>query len=561
LKAIEAQGVVSFRRSSPAAVAASIGICVAAAAGYVFYVGRYSSDGVYWDDWNWVDMVRRAQDGTLGLQDLWAQHNEARMLFPNLIAIAIAEASGFNDVSFMYLGAALLLVTVLLLAIACRRELSSHPWAYVPAVFVLLSLAQYENTLWGFQFAWFLVTGCIAAVLLLLTGPKVSVPRFAAAVALGVVGSFSLFQGLEIWLAGLVALTRPGNSTKMRSAWFAAGAVTAVVYFAGLNLSLTGGPPLSQFPTHIPTALLGLLVAIGSVMPNVLLVTPSGDDFTITIAFGALMTVAGAAVLTSWWRDGRNDRTMTVAAALIGVGFVFDILLMPGRLSGGLINGTPSRYTTFNLLLLAGVYLGAVRSVLLAMENGRWRSTAVTGVLASVAAALVCIQIATGTVVGLARGKTTMAEHAEAANLTANYEVAPPSLVAFFVYPPSFGYFQAEAEFLLASHMNVFRNGEASTYRQTGVLAGGAVSSPLPVPTELGDIRSSTTEWRAWLAMTSVYEQRPDLQAAFPGGKVETSRRMVAWVVMSGMDPHDPIYAPVLTPYSDQYKIWMSDVR
>src|SRR6185295_14039555 len=102
-------------------------------------------------------------------------------------------------------------------------------------------------------------------------------------------------------------------------------------------------------------------------------------------------------------------------------------------------------------------------------------------------------------------------------------------------------YFETEAQFLERNQLNVFGDGESAAYRSTGVLAGGVVSSPLPVPPEFGDIRSDATEWRAWLALSSVYEQRPDLQAAFPGPTTQASRRMVGWAVRSGQNPTDPV--------------------
>jgi hypothetical protein len=159
----------------------------------------------------------------------------------------------------------------------------------------------------------------------------------------------------------------------------------------------------------------------------------------------------------------------------------------------------------------------------------------------------------------VAGGISTHAAHAEAANLTANYAIAPPALVAIYGYPPSYAYFRSQAAYLEANHLNIFGDGESAAYRESGVLAGGVVTSPLPVPPEFGDIRSNPMQRRAWLALSSVYEQRPDLQAAFPGPTLLASRDMVAWAVQSGMNPDDGSYAPVLSPYSLVYKAWLTE--
>ena len=228
------------------------------------------------------------------------------------------------------------------------------------------------------------------------------------------------------------------------------------------------------------------------------------------------------------------------------------------RLSAGVINGTVSRYTTFNLLLLGGIYMGAVRTMLIAVDRGMRPRIATSTTFVGLAAALVLVQVLTAIRAGEIGGIRTRAAHAEAANLTANYAVAPPSLVKVFAYPPSYAYFEIQAAFLERNHLNVFGDGESAEYRASGVLAGGVVGSPLPVPPEFGNIQSDAS-----LAADRRSRQcgRPDLQAAFPGPTTQASRRMVAWAVRSGPNPTEPIYAPVLTPYSAQYAAWLGEEK
>jgi hypothetical protein len=532
-------------------------IVVAVIAEYFRYLVRYAINGVYWDEWTWVDLMRRGNAGTLTLDNLWSQHNENRMLFPNVIVLLLGNATGFSDIAFMYLGAILLVAAVLLLIVGCRRDFSEHPLAYVPAIFVFFSFAQYENTLWGFQFAWFLIVACICGVLVLLTAPRLRPWQMLASVAIGIVASYSSLAGLTIWGAGLLALLRPGISMRLRLIWCAIGVFVGLLYVYGLNFANLSGAPLSGFLDRLPTALNGFLVAVGSVVPDVPLATRGVKDFSVTAVFGGLITFAALVVLVSWIAHRRNDRVLTIAAGLIVVGLSFDLLLMPTRVSAAVINGTASKYTTFNLLLLGGVFMGAVRTMIVAMGHGAPRRTAISGAFVGLSSALLLVQIPSAIFVGEFEGIKTRALHAEAANLTANYAIAPPSLVKAFAYPHSYQYFQLEAVFLETNHLNVFANGESAAYRQSGVLAGGVVTSPLPVPPEFGNIRSEATRWRAWLALSSVYDQRPDLETAFPGPTVDASRRMVAWAVRSGQNPTDSTDAAVLIPYSEQYTIWL----
>src|SRR5215208_7141850 len=48
------------------------------------------------DQWALVPLLERSYRGTLSLHDLWAQHNEHRLLFPRLIMLALARLSAWN---------------------------------------------------------------------------------------------------------------------------------------------------------------------------------------------------------------------------------------------------------------------------------------------------------------------------------------------------------------------------------------------------------------------------------------------------------------------------------
>jgi hypothetical protein len=524
------------------------------AAAYFGYVARFAATGVYQDEWNWVGLVSKSYAGTLTLGDLWVQHNENRMLFPNVIAILLGRGTGFNDLAFIYLGAALLVATACLLAVACRRELSRHPFAYLPAIFVIFSVAQYENSLWAFQLAWFMAVACIAGAIAMLTARRLDTSRLVGAIALGVVASYSVIAGLTIWPAGLVALLRPGVTRQQQTAWCVAGVALTGLYVVDYRRETFGG-----LPSHLPQAVQGFFVSVGSVVPALTNAPRTGADLTVPTVIGAIITVAAGLVLVSWAVQRPRDRVLTVAAALIVVGLLFDLMLMPSRLSRDVLNATLSRYTTFNLVLLAGVYVGAIRVLIIALESAQRRRIAIKWAFAGLTVALVCVQIPAATRAGVLGGTRTYAMHSEAANLTANRAIAPRSLVAAYAYATSYDYFQTQAAFLEANHMNVFGDGEGAYYRQVGILDGGVVRSPLPIPPEFGSVRSDPAQWRAWLALSSVYEQRPDLQAAFPGPNLRASRQMVAWAMKFGLDPADPIDSAVLLPYSSHYQAWLGE--
>ena len=48
----------------------------------------------FMDDWQFVPLLEKANEGTLSFQDLWAPHDEHRLLLPRLIIIVSMFASG-----------------------------------------------------------------------------------------------------------------------------------------------------------------------------------------------------------------------------------------------------------------------------------------------------------------------------------------------------------------------------------------------------------------------------------------------------------------------------------
>ena len=73
--------------------ASGFGIPIAA---YVWFLHHYSLNVVRSDQWSDVTLITKSYDGQLTLSALWAQHAENRILFPNLIVLAMSRIDAFN---------------------------------------------------------------------------------------------------------------------------------------------------------------------------------------------------------------------------------------------------------------------------------------------------------------------------------------------------------------------------------------------------------------------------------------------------------------------------------
>ena len=131
---------------------------------------------------------------------LWAQHNEGRLLIPNIISIVVGSLSHFNMKAEMYLGAAFLAVGVFAL-IATMQGLTRRPWfVYAPAGVVMFTPVQWQSTLWGFEFTWFFILACLGSCVYVLCRFR-SQWGLALAIALATMASVSSLQGLFLWPA------------------------------------------------------------------------------------------------------------------------------------------------------------------------------------------------------------------------------------------------------------------------------------------------------------------------------------------------------------------------
>jgi hypothetical protein len=207
---------------------------------------RYAVDVPYLDQWDQVPLVDKAYTGRLSLADLWAPHNEHRIFFPQLIMLGLARLTHWN-INYE-LGVNLMLALGLLVILAWQirataTALRLTEWYRVlPAVsLVVFSTSQYQNWLWGFQSSLFLNMLAATAGILLLAQPTLSWTRFAAAVALGIVATFSFATGVAFWPIGfLLILFGPRDGRKQIArllAWLILSLISLGLFFSHSNVA------------------------------------------------------------------------------------------------------------------------------------------------------------------------------------------------------------------------------------------------------------------------------------------------------------------------------------
>ena len=432
---------------------------------YFWFVHRYGVNAIYYDQWENIALLthnsyfQNSYSGHTTLPMLWQQHGENRNLFPNLVVLALGRLTHFNIVVELYLSAVLLVGSLSLIILAHRQDVARTPLLYyLPVAFLVLTLGQFENTLFGFQFWLYLVVLTLAATIFLLDRPNLSWFIFVAAVITAIIGSYSAIDGLILWPVGLVVLFWKRRPRVFLWTWALSAIATITLYFYGYNYSKasTGGGTYSYALSHFASAAEFFFVAIGDLM-GVPLAHASHTTVAALVAMGVAIFLLAVACLVLFARPSHRSRS-PVGPALICFGLLLAGTVTFGRVNLGIQAATQSRYVTEDLLILAGCYLcllerwpvrahdpvtsgvppalSAARPA--AQSDGKrpdqWREGLLVG-LRIVALVLIVAEVVVGIQKGVPSGAATRRSYLFANLVSAHAADAPDSLLKSSLVP------------------------------------------------------------------------------------------------------------------------------
>jgi hypothetical protein len=204
------------------------------------FVANFSVNVPVDDEWRLASFFEKIAAGNASFNDFWALHSNHRIVFPKITIAVLAFASQWQINYQLYLSVGLALLTSIALYKLSASQVENTDILFHSAnilTWILtFSLIQYENWLWGFQLAWFLVNLCLIAAVYALIAHRKLLPyiRIAMATAFCFIASFSLAQGLLSWLAAIPAVAvLEGNAAQKRKKlmlWMLLFLVTCAVY-------------------------------------------------------------------------------------------------------------------------------------------------------------------------------------------------------------------------------------------------------------------------------------------------------------------------------------------
>ena len=462
------------------------------AAAYVWFIQQYAVNVPYADQWySDVPLLGDYFSHRLTLGNLWALHFDHRMLFPNLIVLALAQFTHFNIIFEDYLGAVFLVVSVGLFILAHKKRSPSTPWIYYcPVTLLLFSFVQFQNSLWGFQMAWYLVMLAFATAMYLLDRPTLSGLVLTGAIGAAVLGSFSSLQGLFIWPIGLLLLWHRRRSKGLVVAWVASAVITGGVYF--YHFQYYGPSDRFTVFAHPVTALNFFFFSLGAVVGNQA-TNPATDPSVPTIVLGLIIFLVSIWILLAHVipRPGAASGS-PIGVALILFGLLFAVFITQGRAWSWFLPYEP-RYTTYNLLILVGCYLALLNRLpfrplsptpswpavgvdsaghsaeqrSITQDKNNDRPSDVWAVVSTVLISVICLQVILGTSNGLAAAQTWSKSQKAAADIVVNANVASNTLVRELVNDPVL---VRQSIMVLQSHdLSLFATTEKMQYKKTGL--------------------------------------------------------------------------------------------
>lgn len=324
---------------------------------------KYGVDIPYWDEWQYVSFFEKFSQGTLTLSDLFAQQNEYRQFFPNLIFVGLGWLTKWNKRYELLVSFALACLVSFNIYRLGRLTIGGSPTRRIMIYFLtnllIFSPVQYVNWLLGMQIIYFMPIACLTTCLVIAYSQLGARAKFLSCMCLATVSTFSSANGILCWLV-LPLLTWPNsrgelpNKRWLMLAWIVGFVVSAALYFNGYQKTL-GHPSLSESLIHPVKALGYFLILLGRALEPgdmIFLREQFGTGHKIIAATTGL-TVA-ALFIVSALCIRRDMRLAHRAAGWLMLGtysIMTAILVTVGRTGFGVEQAFTQRYTTFTLYL------------------------------------------------------------------------------------------------------------------------------------------------------------------------------------------------------------------
>lgn len=329
----------------------TIVLLLAPAAALIILLSIFAVNVPFWDQWELIELYKRAHDGTLTFWDLFAQHNEHRILFGRLVFLGLANLSNWNTLYEVGASVIFALGSFGLLWTMLKKTFQSRPVLIAAAFvvsFILFSPLQSENWIWGWQLMWFMnVLAVVTAIWALGFWQAPAIARLIVAILAGIVATYSLASGAFVWLVCVPLLLFNKKMRRFLPLWlFAAALVVGSHYWHYVDPAYH--PSKTLFLSQPLNFTIYLLAYLGR---------PVVVDFLLSVPITLLYLGTLAVSLAHVYKKHVAHLTTTFLPWLCLGGYAVLAALSASvsRLGLGIEQAFSSRYSTLSSLLVITV--------------------------------------------------------------------------------------------------------------------------------------------------------------------------------------------------------------
>jgi hypothetical protein len=407
---------------------------------HTWFVRAFAVSVPFADEWEFWWSMKGLDEGNWH-HAFWIPHNEHRLVMTRLVYFALRYAAALDVTVAMYLNVVLACLTLWGLWLMLRASGRVSLWAMVPVALVVFSLEQWENMLWGWQIAiYMMVCGSVWA-LYFLSRPGVT--KLGVAILCAIAASLSFANGLMIWPAGLIYLLLARVHRYRLLGWIGAAAAIFIVYFRNYVTQVTRPSPTALVRPATLSEFFEAAIGVLSIEPFSLpslvfanigaLLAP--QNAAIAVVIGLVIVVVFLLSLVLLWRTRAAWAAMPLPLVALGLlSFLSSLTIVGGRMGyWDRAYMLTSRYTTITLLGIVATYL---LTVVLATStqpaDPKLRRTG--AVLCGVTTLVILLGLPGGYRLGLAKGQEIKAQRLWQREIVLQFETRSDEELAG-VYP------------------------------------------------------------------------------------------------------------------------------
>lgn len=414
----------------------------------LIYILTFGVNVVYMDEFEYVHYLEKFLNSNLSISNLFAQHNEPRLFFPRILYLSVAYITSVNTVFIMICSWMVILINLFFIYLLSRRQSDNKFQSlipFIPVAWLLFILSQWENLLWGFQICIFLcVFGFLLSLYMLNKSENLDYFLFFSLVG-AIISTFSFTNGFLVWIIGLLyIIIIKKERNKMATAWILSFIAVCIFFFYGwVRPSQT--PSVSYILIHPIEGIKFFIINVG--LPIAL------DQYTAIImgSIVLLTTLIASFLLFKYELFKQNINVLLILLFSL----LTSISITLGRAGWGIAHAMTSRYITFTVLGIIGLYLIIVSLYFeVGQQNRNIRRFCVVFLI------ILCIGIFFGYFSGLHTGERIQNERNLMVFELINYNNVPDeSLKTIYPFPEIL---KTRAGFLERNNLNVFSSNPAS---------------------------------------------------------------------------------------------------